>query len=447
MHLDMTAFTWLAFAAALGLWLWSLLLTRDPASRQAWTWTAIPLSFFGLAWVAFGITFILRFFFLLDDAKFFQATLYPLWRMPAATLTWSWIALGLFWLAFTLGYLLVVRWSPPRPVILNKLDRLAAPANYLTLDVLACCASVLIVLIGLDVIPRAVRTPLAILGGFYAIAATTVWFNYFRGQPFSLRAIFYLVPGTLAYFYSPFRTLIFTVILCVLIPALRTRRLKSLTIFFVGMLALLLAATVVNDYRRSRMDMGDTAGKPALPMKPGAPGSSTIPPSWLRLINRFHGFDSMALTVHFVPSFFPYSRLDVFTDLAARVIPRSLLGDKPDTHRGRDFSTTIWAMGVRGLAKRDEANISPSMCADLYQIDGLLLAMAGAVFYGLFAGLLETWQRKSGQLAGCIILALFGMPVALGIEQEFDFATATIIQIIIGLYLFLYLLPVAKQES
>ncbi len=115
MYLDLTASAWLAFAAAAGLWLWSVRLTSEAAGLHRLTWTAIPVSFFGLAWIAFGVTFVLRFIFLVSDPKFFQATLYPLWRMPAAIFTWSWIALALYWLAFTLGYLLVVRLPPRAP--------------------------------------------------------------------------------------------------------------------------------------------------------------------------------------------------------------------------------------------------------------------------------------------------------------------------------------------
>ena len=231
MHLDLTASVWLAFAATVGLWLLSLLLTRDGASRRGWTWTNIPLSFFGLAWSAFGITFVCRFLFLAYDPEFFQVTQFPLWRIPAATLTWSWIALMLYWLTFAAGYLLMIWLSCPRPLSLGKLDLMDNPGNLATLDVLVFCSSLLVILSGLELIPRAINTPLAILGGFYAIAATTLWFRYFQGQPLSLRTFLYLIPGLLIYFFSPFRALIFSVILCILVPALKTRRWVSLKIF------------------------------------------------------------------------------------------------------------------------------------------------------------------------------------------------------------------------
>ena len=299
---------------------------------------------------------------------------------------------------------------------------MASPENYLTLDVLVFCCSVLVVLTGLDVIPRVINTPLAILGSFYVLAAATVWFNYFQGHPLSLRPFLYLIPGILAYLYSPFRTLIFAVILCIMVPALKTRRFRSLGAFLVGTLALLLVATIVNDYRRSSMDTG-IFNRPAASFGEEIWGSKQqhIQPSWVRLVNRFHGFDSVALTVNLVPSFFPYSHLNILTDLAWRVIPRSIVDKKSETHRGRNFSTTIWAMGERGLTKREEANISPSMCADLYQINGLLLVAVGAAFYGVLVGFLESWQQSLGPLGSSIILALFGTPAALGIEQEFDF--------------------------
>jgi hypothetical protein len=88
------------------------------------------------------------------------------------------------------------------------------------------------------------------------------------------------------------------------------------------------------------------------------------------------------------------------------------------------------------------------MCADLFQINGIPLVMVGAAFYGLLVGLLESWQRGGKSLASCVLLVLFGVPVALGIEQEFDFACATLIQMTVGLFCFLFFLPfTAKLQN
>ncbi|MFZ2089642.1 MAG: hypothetical protein WAU47_13805, partial [Desulfobaccales bacterium] len=231
MKLELTFSTWLAFAAVAGLWACSIYLTKDPASRQGWTWRSIPLSFFGLAWIAFGFTFVLRFLLLLYDPEFFRATQFPLWRLPGSAFPWIWIVIGLFWLAFSAGYFLVMRLSPYRPMLLGKLDLLAAPQNMLILDLLVCCCAGLIILSGQGFIPRALNTPLAILGGFYVIAATTVWFGYFQGTFNGIRKFIYLLPGAVVYLFSPFRALIFAVVLCILVPALKTRRWFSLTTF------------------------------------------------------------------------------------------------------------------------------------------------------------------------------------------------------------------------
>jgi hypothetical protein len=444
MKLDLSPLTWLVFAAAAGLWALSILCTRNPVSPRGWSWRDIPLSFFGLAWLAFGITFIFRFLVLAYDPFFFQATQFPLWKMPAATLTWSWVALTMYWLALVLGYLVMVWWAPPRPLLLEKLDQLGSPDNILTLDILVFCCSCLVILSGLEVIPRAISTPMAILGNFYAIAATTAWLARFQGQPRAIRALLYLIPGVLVYFFSPFRTYIFAVVLCVMIPALKLRRWASLPAFMAAVVALLLVTTIINDYRRAQIK-AELTDQPASTLAEEAWGSRQhrTSPSWVRLINRFHGFDSVALTVHFVPSFFPFARLNVFSDLVWRIIPRSIVDKKSELHRGRNFSTTVWAMGDRGLTRRPAANISPTMCADLYQVNAIPLVFIGAAFYGLLMGLLESWQRRGGLLSSCILLALLGVPVALGIEQEFDFAAATVIQITIGLFLFLLFLPVS----
>jgi hypothetical protein len=189
------------------------------------------------------------------------------------------------------------------------------------------------------------------------------------------------------------------------------------------MLALLLMTTVINDYRRARMK-AEAYNRQDPSLTDEALGSKELrqKPSWVRLVNRFHGFDSVALTVHFVPSVFPHSRINIFSDLLWRVIPRAVLHRKSDIHRGQKFSTTIWAMSEHGRVRRQPSNISLTMCADLFQINGIFLIVVGAAFYGLLVGVLETWQREAKSLAGCVLLVLFAAPVALGFEQEFDFA-------------------------
>jgi hypothetical protein len=446
MDLEMTATTYLAFGVAFCLWAVSVILTRDPARPHVWSWRAIPLSLFGLAWIIVGITFFLRFPAVWYDPEFFRASQFPLWKLPATTFTWTWIALTLYWLAFAAGYFLITHLSPPRPTLLGKLDLLASPENALILDLLVCCCCCLIILSGQGFIPRALGTPLAILGGFFVIGATIEWFGYFQGQSVGLRRFFYLIPGILIYFFSPFRTYIFAVALCILNPALKTRRWMSLATFSLAMVALLIIATIVNDYRRARI-RENLYGSPEITLSNEALGWQDEPENapWVRLSKRFHGFDSLALTVHFVPSVFPYTQLNVFTELIRRVIPRAVIEKEAHTHRGRKFSTTIWAMGERGLVRRPEANISPSMCADLYQINGIILIIIGAAFYGLLVGLLDSWQKRGYPLSSCILLTLFGVPVAMGIEQEFNFAASTLIQMLIGLFFLLFFLPLTAR--
>jgi len=448
MHLDMTASTWLAFICATGLWAVSALLTCDPASRQPWTWKALPLSFLGLAWIFFGMTFVLRFLALIYDPEFFRTTQFPIWRISADTLTWTWIWLTLYWLAFVGGHFIMTRLSPPRPVLLERLDLLNSLENLPILDLLVLTCSFLVILGERQFVPQILRTPLGILGGFYIIAASAIWFNYFQGQPVGLRKFFYLFPGVLIYIFSPFRALVFSIVLSILIPALKARKWFSLFTFVASMIVLLIVVTIVNDYRRAKM-RAQISSRFDTTLTDEALGWQDNPEDapWIRLSKRFHGFDSMALTINFVPSVFPFSKINIFTELVRRIIPRAVVDQKGDSHRGRDFSTTIWAMGSRGVVRRSEANISPSMTADLYIINGWPLVILGGLIYGLLVGLLESWQRRGSPLSSCILLAVFGMPVVLGIEQEFNFASATIIQMIIGLFFLLFFLPLITSPN
>ena len=396
----------------------------------------------------FGLTFIFRFCALAYDPEFFRTTQFPLWKMSPVTLTWAWIAITFYWLAFIISYVVMTRMSRRGSALLGRLELLALPENLPILDLLVIISSCLAILSGRQFIPLALRTPFGILAGFYVIAATTVWFYYFKGQPLGPRNFLYLIPGVLIYFFSPFRALIFGSLLCIIVPALKTRRWFSFSGFFVTMLALLLLTTVINDYRRARMKAEfHNWQDPTLTDE--AVGSKELnqKPSWVRLVDRFHGFDSVALTIRFVPSVFPYSQINIFTDLFRRVIPRAVLDKKSETHRGQEFSTTIWAMGERGRVRRKASNISLTMCADLFHINGIPLVIVGAAFYGLLVGLLESWQRRSDPLSSCIFLALFGMPVALGVEQDFTFATSTLIQVLIGFFFFLFFLGILGRSD
>ena len=162
------------------------------------------MSFVGLVWIMFGLTFIFRFGALMYDPEFFRASQFPLWKIPPVVFTWTWIGITLYWLAFIIGYLVMTRLPLPRPSLLDNLDLLALPENLLILDLLVLISGCLVILSGKEFIPLALRTPFGILGNFYVIAAVTVWYYYFRGQPLGLRNFLYLIPGFLIYFFSPF---------------------------------------------------------------------------------------------------------------------------------------------------------------------------------------------------------------------------------------------------
>jgi len=442
MPLELSLTTWVLFGATIGLWGFSIHLAKERFSQKRFKWTIIPFSLFGLAWIAFGINFISRFLFLVYDPVLFCATRLPIWHLPVEVFNSEWIFLAAFWAMFCLGFFTMVRWMPHNaPKMLKKLDQLVTLENVPLLDAMALTTGFLLLLTKPDLLPPSLATPFGHLGRFFVIPAMAAWFLHFKGKTIGLRRFLYLVPGVILYVISPYRAHLVIIAICVLLPALQTRRWVSFKKIFLGTLILLVVSTAVTDYYREKFGM---VPKHIDSIQDRWESWQEVPEEapWVRLVNRFHGFDSLGITIYFVPSFFPYSNLNIFTDMLVRIVPRAIWDTKPDTHRGRDFSASIWAMDEKRLEKRPEANISPSMCADLYMVQGIYMIVLGALIYGLIVGLLESWRRAAGPLSSCTILVAFGIPVAMGIEQEFSYVIAGIFQYLIVLFSILLVINV-----
>jgi len=426
------------------LWAASLWLAKDPRSQPRLSWESVFLSFFGVVWMGFGVEFILRFLLLAYDPDNFQATNFPITMLPPEVLSETFFYLALFWIFFCLGFLCLAVWmtrKPPRR--LADMEQLVSLRMTPLLDVVAIVTMFLTIILYVGPVPKALLVPLGRAASLCAVPALIAWILYFRGEKIGTRRFIYLLPLALAYVLSPFRAALLTLILCILIPALQFGKKVSLYKVLVGFFIFLLVSTYVNNIYRAylwegsdRDSVNQTFSEDWETWKRN-PGKSP----WILAADRFHGFDSMALTVYAVPEIFPYSDRNLFYEFIIRsFVPRLIMDTKPLKARGREFSTTIWALGLSGVSKRESAPIAPSMPGDLYSIHGVPIVIMGAFIFGLVIGLLENWLRGSVATVKCIMLPIFWVGIAGAVEEDLVLGAGTIIQYLIVFFIALAIL-------
>jgi hypothetical protein len=228
----------------------------------------------------------------------------------------------------------------------------------------------------------------------------------------------YLLPGLMLYYFSPYKEHLMTLALCILIPAIRfSEKYSSRKVMIILVMVLVASFAVTSKYRSAIWANSYTASDK---------------PIWANISNRFHGFDAMVLTVYAVPKIFPFSQSDVLMDLTRRIVPRFLLPGKENVHRGREFSTTIWALLETGrTVNRASSPIAPSMSGDLFALHGVLSLILGAIFYGGLVGSLEHLFKQFAPIGSCVLLALFSVRISAGLERDFLFAVSNIVQFLI----------------
>jgi hypothetical protein len=410
------------------------------------------LSLFGFAWLGFGLDFILRFLALAYDPSLFQATTFPLSFLPGDVLSRTWLYMAIYWVVFCLGFAFVIFSIPQRaPKFLKKLELLGTMQKVKVLDLFVVITALAIIVTNLPgaTVPGALVTPLGLIGSLYVIPAAIAWFLYFYGKPIGLRRFIYMFPGIILYILSPYREHILTLAICAIVPALMVRRKISARKVAAGIIIVLLVATIITSAYRTYLweEMGYVPSTFSETWESWHENPTQTP--WVSLMNRFHGFDSMALTVHMVPAPFPYSERNIMIEfLTQGFLPRAIYYTKSDVQRGREFSAGIWALDEKGnIVSRFSAMIAPTMSGDLYSVNGLYMVILGAFLWGLIIGFLERCIRTLGPITGCVLIPLFGLRVAGGIERDFVNASASVIQVLIVLLLVVAVLPVKVKSS
>jgi hypothetical protein len=440
MKLQLTHAIVIIFTAAVIFWISSLVLAADRQARTIWGWKVVFLSFFGYAWLGFGCHYILRFLVLAYDPEFFRASLFPMWMIPSETLEQSWLYLIYFWGVFCMTYALVVNLLPPMmPSIIKKIHDLATPRQIPLLDKVTIILTFLLIIVNSSRFPSVLYTPFSILSSLYTIPITIIWYYHFDGYDVGKRRYVYFIPGIINYIFNPYREHLLTMALCVLVPAILKNRRISIKKFISVVIIFLLVSTVVTNTMRSYKWGGknNAATVSGIEDRWEKWNEKPYTSPWVKVINRFHGFDSTALTFYAVPDIFPYSERNVIKEtLTKAFIPRIILESKPTISHGRKFSQTIWALDESGKVRnKQSAPIAPSMIGDLYSINGVSMLIFGALLYGLFIGFLEHLKRYTNHVTSSVMLTLLAINVAAAFERDFCIVFSSIIQLVIVIVL------------
>jgi hypothetical protein len=156
-------------------------------------------------------------------------------------------------------------------------------------------------------------------------------------------------------------------------------------------------------------------------------------PGWLVAIRRFHGLDSLLLTVDLVPTVFPFRNDAILTDAAVRgLVPRILMPHKALSDRGPEFASTIWAFDS---GFESAAAIAPSMPGDLYHAGGTATVALGALVWGLLLGLVDRWKDALAPGGRVAVLVLLATQVVPSVERDFVHCVATLLQTLVVLAL------------
>lgn len=347
MDLDLTSSTWLLFIATTVFWASSAWLAVDRNARETLTWRVIPLSLFGFAWLGFGAFFIFRFLILLYDPIYFEATNFSLTKIAATGLTRSWTCLAIYWVAFCLGFKIMLWWQPPTPRIIINLEELSSTKNYQLMDAIAIIATILLVVTHDERFPRSLVTPIGDLASLYILPLLIAWLWHYQGQDIGLRRFLYLIPGIVSYLLNPYRVIIIFLLAGICLPALRIKKTFSLTKLMIGIVLFLMVITVMNNsYRRYVWGSTGEYNQGSLSEQWETWMVRPYLSPWWILATRFHGFDSLALTLYAVPRLIPFSERHIVHELlVGGLVPRMILDTKVEKSRSREFSRQH--LGVR----------------------------------------------------------------------------------------------------
>lgn len=436
-HLGLACSEWTWTLASLLVLAW--LAAPIVARRRGGGAHSLAASPFGFFWLGFGVDFVLRFFLLAHDSVEFGNDTFRLADVSTRHLDEATaLTLG-YWIVALAGYLAWPRRSAGG--MLASLDALAGDdAGRGRTLVLAGCVACIVASSGAVPLPLALVTPVSVVGRLWVVPAAFTWAAHWQavaaGAPRSPVRWLVLAPALVQFTLSPFREHLVPLLLVPLLTLIcvsgRVPR-RAVLAGVAGLLLFLALGPLTNAYRHMRW-----GGYGFAQARAGDPVTDRdfeeLPdPSWLVTVRRFHGFDSLLLTVDLVPAVFPFTGNGLVAEGFVRgLVPRALLPGKAKSDRGQEFARTIWSYDS---ALASDAAIAPSMPGDLYRAGGPGLVLVGALVWGLLLGLLDGWSGALPAPGRAAVLVLFATQILPSVERDFAHCVATLVQTLLVAWL------------
>lgn len=436
--------TWLIIAGMTACWLMSVRLAPGWAHEG---WPSVLKSIYGFVWLGFGLDVLLRFLMLAYNAVEWGNGTSRLVAQTTDTVNTTLAYCGLFWMLLSIAYAFAVRSREAGP--LGMAQMFTPDFAYAAAIPVALLASVLFYLTEGRHLPLALVTPLALLAGLYQVPAAIVWWHHFRqpGSKWRIGSIhcIVLMPALVRTCCSPFRENLAPIMFIPLIAALFAGRRPALRkVVSMGLVFFFVATSVVGSYRRIKWqnvrpeEVAYEFGRASF--------VDWVSETWDEPMHRFHGFDSMLLTVALIPALEPHSGRNVLTSAFLRgFVPRFINSSKsrPDI----TFGARVWTFDDPKARENADWPIAPTMPGDLYDAGGVLYIALGALIFGSLLGLVDGWKAHLPEFCGAAITLLVATQCAMSVEKDFDHSVASFIQTLLVFVLSAALIAVARRPT
>jgi hypothetical protein len=438
--------TWLILAGMAFGWMIS---ARLVPGWECEGWPSLLKSVYGFVWLDFGLDIVLRFLMLSYNAVGWGNGTPRLIAQTVDTVNTTLAYCGLFWVLVTLTYAFAVRRKGAGPLGMARMFTL--DFAYAAAIPVALLASAIFYLTEGQHLPLTLITPLSLLAGLYMVPAAIVWWDHFRqpGPKWRIGGVhcIVLVPALVRGYCSPYRENLAPMLLIPLIAAMFAgKRLALRKVVPVGLICLFVLSWVVSSYRRIKWE--NVRPEEVAREFSQASFLDWVSGTWDEPMHRFHGFDSMLLTVALVPALEPHSGRNVLiAPLVRGFVPRFIYSGKGAADAGMNFGSRIWAFDDPATRENSGTPIAPSMPGDLYDAGGVLYIVLGALIFGSLLGFVDGWKAHLPGFCGVAITALVATQCAMSVERDFDNFVATFIQTLLVFVLSAALIALGRRHN
>ncbi len=439
--------TWLLMTGLTLCWLGSLRLLPG---WHVYGWPSLLKSLYGFVWLGFGTDIVLRFSMLSYNAVEWGNGSLRLAVQPPAVINRTLAYCGLYWVLVSLGFALAARRQGAGP--LTQLSLLTTDFAYsAAVPVAALSCAGFYLSDASNILPLALLTPIALLANLYVVPASIVWWDHFKrpGPWWRVGAVHLVVllPAVARGWMSPYRENLAPAFMIPLMAAIFAGRRPLLhRLVPVSLICLLCLTTLVSSYRRMKWDHA-SVNEVEYDVRE-ADITQLLSGNWADPFRRFHGFDSMLITVALVPSAKPYSGRNVLLDPFVRgFVPRIVDESKGGADAGIKFGGGLWSYEDPAARIRNVGSIAPSMPGDLFDAGGLLYLVLGALIWGILLGLVDSWKNNLPERSALVVTVLLATLCIMSVERDFDHTVATVIQLLLVLVLATSVVAIAERRG